>query len=329
MKRYTIAITGLDVSCEVTAARHILLSLKSSPMFSESRIIVINYSLGASSNFDTDGIDAAYFVHSPLVDPKKFETDMIYVLRKENIDILLPTMALEGPVFFDLQKLLEEKNLNVLIPSLKNYFFFEKEKLFKFCSKQNIYMPLTIPVYSYYTIYEYALSFIYPMILKNTKGQEIPCYDLPEIYTCYSQLLRECRSSIYLQYSVPGESYSVVILMNGVLPIGRVLAKRVIYTPQGETWSALTVTNPDLLNISNEILFKLNLNFSGPLEMRFQRPFGTNRFYLTDLSARFPDWIHLATVAGQNLVEQYMKMLLGMKVEENSFYQPGMMMVKS
>ena len=111
--------------------------------------------------------------------------------------------------------------------------------------------------------------------------------------------------------------------------IGKVIVKKIIIGANGETWGALTVMAPPLQVILDDLLFKLNLNYEGPLNIKFKRVIGTDIFYLTDIQTLFPTWIHLATKAGQNFIEEYLKLVLGKPISKMMPYQPGVMMIKA
>ncbi len=330
MKTYNIAITGFHASCETTAAQHIAYSLKTSTAFSNCKIFALNYDINTSGNFNTNHVDGSLITASPFGNKQKFYSSLIKILKDEKIDILIPTMDFEFELYSHLEELLRKENQSTVIAHPERQFFHNKQKLYRFCEKQKIAMPWTFEILGPLTIDYYSPYYTYPMILKNSKGQECLCYSLEEIYVFYYRFLREFKSQIYLQNFISGEAYSVCLLFGQNSKIlGKIIVKKIIYTPNGESWGLLTVTAPPIHAVIDQLLYALNLNYEGPLEMKFKRVIGTDIFYVTDINTHFPSWIHLATKAGQNHVEAYLNLCLGGTIEKLPPYQPGMMLIKN
>ena len=330
MKTYNIAITGFHATCEPTAAQHIAHSLKTSSRFGNSKLIALNYDINCGGNFNPTSIDEVYVLPSPFDNEDRFYHALVNILKKAKIDILIPTMDFELSLFPQFKERLLKEGVDVMIVLPQQYYFHNKQKLYRFCESQKIPMPWTVEVINRYTIDYYSPYFIYPLLLKNSKGQEIFCCTLEEVYVFYRRLLREPASTIYLQNTIGGEFYSACLLFGKSSEIlGKIIVKRILVAPNGETWGVLTVTAPPLQAVLDNLLFKLGITYEGPLEIKFKRIIGTDIFYITDLKTQFPTWVHLATKAGQNLVETYLKFILGESVEKLAPYQPGMMLIKS
>jgi len=132
---------------------------------------------------------------------------------------------------------------------------------------------------------------------------------------------------VIMQEYIPGEEYNTDCLTDreGKL-IGVVAMRKLGITDKGKAWSGVTVEDEKLLNLSKDILSKLN--WVGPIELEFIKQRSSGDYYLLEINPRFGAWIYLAAKAGQNLPVATIQIAMGEKVEPFPTYQTGLMFIR-
>ncbi|MBI2027120.1 MAG: hypothetical protein HYS98_04870 [Deltaproteobacteria bacterium] len=329
MKNLNIALTGLDAHYEQTSARHIAQSIKASSRYGKSKIIALNYALNTIHRID--GIpDKSVLITSPDIDENIFQEEMSRIIVNEGIDLILPTSCFEIPYFENLRKYCEDKKISVHIPCIYENYLSDPLKLYRLCYKHKIPCPQTFQIHNEWELRNLSFYFSYPMLLTDSRGYRKICYSFDEIAVNLRHLKQYKNNSVFLQYHIAGETYQAAVLLDqSSLMIGNVVAKDIIMAEDDHPWAAMTVTFPYLKKLIEDILFRMALHYTGPLEMTFKKNLTSQQIYLMEAKCRFPCWIHLATRAECNLAERYLDILFQEKFDPEMYYRPGVIMVRN
>jgi carbamoyl-phosphate synthase large subunit len=96
---------------------------------------------------------------------------------------------------------------------------------------------------------------------------------------------------------------------------------------KGKAWAGVTVSDPNLLEITRQIVGALS--WRGPLEVEVLKSDQDDRYYLLEVNPRFPAWVFLCQAAGQNLPWALTRLALGEEVPPFGSYEVGVGFVRS
>lgn len=325
MIKCNIAVTGLNVADDPMPGVAVIRSIRESGQW-EGKIIGLAYDALDTGIYDKGLLDEVYLL------PYLFDSDGLwqrlrYITQKTRIDVLMPLLDLELLSLPGLEPALKEMGISLLIPPISKIKMNHKINLADFCWKNDIKYPkqvaITSPAWKASNIAELGI----PVVVKGIAHGSHLAYFAEEAAIYFNRIRTRWGLPVLLQEYIPGEEYNTDCLVDrdGRL-IGAVAMRKLGITEKGKAWSGVTVKDEKLLNLSKDILNKLN--WVGAAELEFIKHTTSGDYYLLEINPRFGTWIYLAANAGQNLPLASIQIALGEKVESFPPYQAGVIFVR-
>ncbi len=247
--------------------------------------------------------------------------------EKENIDVLIPTLDAELYAFTKLSSKLSAIGIKTFLPSAEQLNIRAKDKLLKFCEKNNILAPKNILAASFQDLYEIPASFSYPVVVKGIFYDAYVVNNFDEVISAFKKISNKWGLPIIIQQFLQGDEYNVTALGDGTgRTVGAVPMKKMYITEKGKGWAGVTIDEEEIIGISKDIIEILE--WKGGAEFEFIKEAETNKFYLLEINPRFPAWIYLAVGAGQNLPYANVQLALGNDVETFEKYDVGKIFIR-
>lgn len=225
------------------------------------------------------------------------------------LDVLIPNLDLEVPVFSGLKPQLDKAGIQTLLPPQKSYQRTTKIGLPRFCYDNDILTPTTIHVQNIDEVPMYADSIGYPVMVKGSVAGAKKVNNSSQAYNDALKLHAQWGGGIILQNCIDEDEYCVAqVAREDGSCLGMVPMRKQGINRRGKAVVGSVVNAPDLERISLEILEKLQ--WRGPLELEFMRSNISGQFYLIEINCRFPSWIMLSAFAGCNLPVALLKEIL-------------------
>lgn len=324
MKKLCVGITGLDVSDNPMSGLGIAKCLKLSK---DIKVIGISYDPFSSGCYSRDIFDEVYLINNPLQKKDKILEDIIRLKEKNGLQVIIPSIPWEIPIFSELKNRLNRRRINMLIPKMDNIVNTLDPKVTFFASGTQVRIPTYTFIHDRRGLAEKVSSLRFPLILKSVT-ENYTVFDINEAEVFVYSHFRYRDNPLCIQEYVNGEEYSVAALAdeNNKLS-GIVIVKKLVVTDQGTPWIVVSVCDKELVTFTEKFInyFK----FIGPLELRFIRESTSGLYNLIKLHPCFPSWIYLAAKVEQNLPLKAIKLAMGENVKATVKYNTGYMYVRN
>lgn len=321
-----MAVSGLNSSQSPSPAIGVIHSLKAA---SSARISIIGlaYDMLLDGSYSLPLADQIVELPFPVHHPEQFLKKLAAFTAKVHIDCLIPTIDAEVAVISRLEADLQKLGIRVLLPRENSLKAISKERLTEWPPIKPFNLPPSVVAYSRNDILPYSRQLDFPLILKGPLGEARQAYSVKEAGVYFDLLAKTWGTPIILQKFIPGEEYALACLADQRSEaMGIVVMKKIIQVESGTTWAGVTVQEPKLMEIAPTLL--QHLKWVGPLELEFIKETASGRYYLLEVNNRFPAWIYLAAMAGQNMPLSYVKLAMGRKVRPFDSYQSGKLYVR-
>ena len=326
MAKYHIAVTGLNAADNPCPGISVIRSLKEAGK--DIQIIGLSYELLCSVAYVPDLVDEVYHIPFPQVDEEKYLKVMEEVTKKTRIDVFIPTLDFEIPIFARLESDLRDLGIKLLLPSDSALDVCQKENLSQLSKLTEIPIPYSLSFSDRRQISTTASYFTYPFIVKAAHGEAVLVYSVEEAIVFSNRLSSLWGWPLIMQEYIKGDEYCVASLADRrQMVIGSVCMKKIRKSKNGTAWMGGTTRDDALLEFAQKIIEKIK--WVGPIEIEFIKEQNSGRYYLIEINPRFPGWIELAAKAGCNLPLACVKIALREKVEPFTDYQSGILFARS
>jgi carbamoyl-phosphate synthase large subunit len=138
-----IAVTGLHRGDSPQPGAAVIASLRR--RIPELRVIGLSYDPMESSIYSRGGdrLDAAYLLPYPRAGAAALLERLDDILKKEEIDAVIPCLDSEIPNFIELQPELHKRHIACVLPTSQSFRRRNKENLYAFCHRLDIPTPVT------------------------------------------------------------------------------------------------------------------------------------------------------------------------------------------
>jgi carbamoyl-phosphate synthase large subunit len=322
-----IAVTGLNATDNPGPGVPVIRSLKHSKEF-DGEIIGLIYDVLEPGIYMDNLTKKNYLIPYPSSGLQNLYERLSNIQQVEKIDVIIPTLDSELFGFVKLEDKLKEMGIRMFLPTFEQLNIRAKDKLFDFCTNNDINVPKNILVSSLTELQKIPEEFQYPVVVKGIFYDAYIANNLEEAKTAFLKISSKWGLPIIIQEFLKGDEFNVVALGDGTgLTVGAVTMRKLYITDKGKGWAGITIFDNNLIEISKKVI--KSTKWRSGMELEFIRTSDTGQYYLLEINPRFPAWVYLAPHAGQNLPYSLLQLTLGNKVEQFSNYKVGTIFVRS
>lgn len=321
-----IAVTGLNATDNPGPGVPVIRSIKDAPEF-KGNLIGLSYDSLDPGLYMEDVTDKCYLIPYPSGGLNHLFERICAIHKKENIDLIIPTLDSELYGFIKIQDRLHALGIKTFLPTIEQLNIRAKDKLFDFCFANNIKVPKNTLVSSVQDLYSIPKDFDYPVVIKGIFYEAYIANNFEEAQTAFNKLRIKWGFPIIVQEFIKGDEFNVVALGDGTgQTVGAVAMRKMYITDKGKGWAGVTIADRNLLELSYKIIEKTK--WRSGLELEYMKSSSTGEYYLLEINPRFPAWVYLAPQAGQNLPYALVKLANKEKVEPYKTFEVGKIFVR-
>lgn len=322
-----IAVTGLNATDNPGPGVPVIRSIKEYSDI-KGNIVGLIYDSLEPGVYMQNVADRHYLIPYPSSGLDNFFERIVQIHKKEKLDLIIPTLDAELYAFAKLSARLSDLGIRTFLPTVEQLNIRAKDKLFDFCSHNNIKVPKNITLTSYQDIYKASEDFEYPVVVKGIFYDAYISHNFEEALSKFQKLAGKWGYPIIIQEFISGDEFNVVALGDGEgNTVGAVPMRKLYITDKGKGWSGVTIDDKILMELSQNIIKKLK--WKSGMELEYLKSKETKEYYLLEINPRFPAWSLLAPAAGQNLPAALVKLAMGENVTPYTGYEVGKMFVRS
>lgn len=321
---YTIAVSGINAVDNPGPGTGIGRSLKESAL--DVKIIGFAYDAMEPGVYMDWIIDKSYILPYPSGDVDSFINRILYIHEKEKLDIIIPCLDSEIPLYISIEEQLATAGIRMMLPSRKAFRDRNKDKLLEIVEHFGLKHPHSVKVQSIQEIDTAVEEVGFPCMVKGPFYEAIHVYDKENAKNAFSLLSTKWGYPIIIQKYINGEEYNIIGLADQGGDIGHVATKKMLVTQLGKIWTNISIDNKTIS--SSAIKFVEFLSWNGGYELELILDEKSNEYYLIEINPRFPAWVYMATGCGINLPQRLVQKLLQLPYETHSRYPAGKMLIR-
>ncbi len=319
-----VGTTGLQAADNPAPGIAVAKSLKSEPEF-KGKTIGLAYDSLDTGVYDSTLFDEVYLIPYPTEAVSVMLSRLNYIREKSGLEVLIPTLDAEMPMFIKIQDDLNKYGIATFLPTEDQFKMRSKDKLSQFCEENGFKHPKTMVIYDPGQI-QNAIDYLgTPLVIKGIFYEAYVSYSREEAFLNYQKLVAKWGTPVIFQELIEGEEYDVAALGDGRGNlIGAVPMRKLRLTEKGKAWAGVSVMDPQIISIAKTFIEKTN--WRGAVEIELMRKH--NEYYLFEINPRFPAWIYLSYATGCNLPYYLACLALGENPGTCSEVKPGMIFVR-
>lgn len=289
-----------------------------------------NYNLiGLSYDPNEPGIyqglfEKVYLMPYPSLGYEELKNRLVYIKEKSNIDIVIPNLDAELPLYIKYQNELKELGIKTYLPSFTCFELREKKRLEKLSKKLNVKYPKTVEIVTLDDLIKAIKKFSFPVMIKGNYYKAYRVNSLDEAIEYYYKISNEWGFPLLIQEVIEGVEINYIGVGDGEKLIAGVGIKKLTTTELGKVWSAISIDNKKLFEASKK--FVESVGWRGAFE--FEAISTKDDIYLIEINPRFPAWVYFATMLGINLPQIIIDLIEGKKIKEQFSYPLEKMYVR-
>lgn len=324
MKTLNIAVTGINAVDSPGPGVPVLRSLKEASF--SSKLFGFSYAALEPGNFMSQLLDNSFLFPYPNTGPIPLLDRIRQVHSLVNLDIIIPTLDSELDNYITISTELEKMGIRTFLPDRKALHTRDKSFLSESLGKEGFLIPESVVISEVSGIRHAIEKLGFPLFVKGVFYEAYLARTPEEALGYFYSLSSKWGIPVIFQKYISGEECNVCALASKGNMVGAVAMKKLFLTDKGKAWAGVTIDSKEALDLSRDILKKIDWN--GGCELEFLVESKTNKMYLLEMNPRFPAWIYLATSAGQNLPEMMVKIILGENVPKKESFDVGKIFVR-
>lgn len=322
----TIAVTGLNAGDSPAPGVPVLRCLGEAQLGVPVKRIGLAYDALDAGLYAEGVADELYLLPYPSSAAEAFRDRLLELHERTPIDVIIPTLDAELPVFLTLEAELRQHGIHMWLPSPAQLDMRSKARLAALGERAEINVPISATVNSLAELRGVHQRVPYPFFVKGAFYGATKARTLAEAESAFHKVVAEWGLPVIVQAATQGEEYNLVGLGDGEGSlVGAVMMKKLVITDKGKGWAGVTVRDRAFLELARR--FVETTRFRGPFELEAIRD-NTGTFQLIEVNPRFPAWVYLAASAGQNLPADAARLALGQTVDPRTEYRVGTMFVR-
>lgn len=322
MATITVAVSGINASDNPTPGIGIIKSLANNKNY---RLFGLAYDALEPGIYLNDLIEKSFIIPYLSASKQDFIERIKYIKDSYGLDVLIPTLDGELPLFIRYQAELSEMGIELFLPSSKQFKARNKENLYELAKAADVVVPEQKVISGYSELLPAIEQIGLPVMIKGALYQAVAAHSLDEAFTACNKIVRQWGYPIIVQRLVSGEGINLVGLGdgNGEL-LGHASLKKLSVTELGKVWTGVSIINEPLIKAAQNFV-----NYSkwrGAFE--FECVANEEQVSLIEINPRFPAWVYFATALGVNLPQMMMQLIEGASVNPVNEYEAGKLYIR-
>lgn len=323
--KYTIAVTGLNNIDSPGPGIAVIRALRDSELF-DVRIIGLSYENLEPGIYMRDLVDKSYQIPYPSKGHELLLARLDYIHDKESLDLIIPNFDAELFGFIRMRDRLSEMGIRSFLPTEEQFEERIKGKLSEYGKRYGVNVPDSRQVFSVEGMVDEMNEMEFPVMVKGKFYEAYRALNVPQATSYFYKLAAKWGTPIVMQEFVQGDEFNVCALGDGEGGcIGAVAMRKTYITEQGKAWAGITVEDPDLIRMAQDIMRQTQ--WRGGMELELIKD-EEGQVYLIEINPRFPAWVYLTAGAGQNQPEALVRMAMGEEVEPFESYEVGKLFIR-
>lgn len=320
----TIAVTALNATDNPGPGVGVIRGIRADPDF-RGRIIGLAYDGLEPGIYADDLVDDVYLLPYPSQGPAAVQARIEDIQARTPIDVLIPNLDAELPVFADLEPWLRRCNIATLLPTRAQIDLRSKANLAALGQRAEISTPKTKVVSSAEELYEIEEHVPFPLWVKGVYYGARRATDVHEAIVGFHEMAAKWGLPVIVQADVVGDEIDVVAVGDGEGGmVGAVPMRKTFLTDKGKGWAGVTIRDERLTALAER--FFAATRWRGPCEIEMVST--KHGYSLLEINPRFPAWCYLSAGAGMNLPAAVARLALGQSIAAMREYAVGTMFVR-
>ncbi len=326
MRRLNIAVTGLNAIDNPAPGVPVIRAIRQQTG-QQCRIIGLSYDPLDPGNYMNDIADDIFLMPYPSEGAEILFERIADIHRQLPIDVLIPTLDSELPIYIKLIDFVHELGIKTFLPTEAQLRLRSKAKFDELRRELGINVPKSIAFSDSSIIPKLDRELSYPVMVKGQFYDAEVAYSPMEVEGHFQRIRAKWGVPVIAQEFISGEEYDVAAVGDGRGGlIGAVPMRKMQITDKGKAWGGITIDDPALTQFVCKVVEKLS--WRGPCELEVIRSRDEGRYYLLEINPRFPAWIYLAVGAERNLPWAAVELALGRDVAPMPPPEPGVMFLR-
>jgi carbamoyl-phosphate synthase large subunit len=289
-------------------------------------LIGLSYDAHDPGHYLVDLFKNSFLLPFPSKGWKHLEAGLKEVQSKSGLNILVPCLDAELPILIRHQSELNKMGLQTFLPTERQFELRSKARLVDLAKELHCYYPKTSVVH---TLDELAKqlneSFSLPALVKGNYYKAYTVFSIDNAVLKGAEIAAEWGFPLLAQERVSGQEINLIGLGDGKGGLlGRVTIKKQMTTQLGKVWTAVTI-HDELINQLSHRFCEIT-QWRGPFELECIR--NSSGLYLIEINPRFPAWVYFATSVGINLPQMLIELIKTGKCKPSLQYPAGKFLVR-
>ena len=318
-----VAVTGINPVDNPAPGIGIIKGLKEG--LKDIEVVGLAYDAMEPGVFLSELVNRAFLIPYPFEGKEAILERLSYIKSVCGMDVVIPTLDAEYPVFIGISEDLREMGIATFLPTIDQFRLRAKDNLYSMAEKIGIRVPRTEVAYNKDEILEKISLFSFPVVLKGVFYGAKYVYSLSEASQYADELVSKWGYPVIVQEVIRGDELNLVGIGDGRGGYyGMMAMRKMSVTSLGKVWIGVSIKNEELEEMVENFLS--HTKWRGPFE--FECIFSDGKVYLIEINPRFPAWVYFSVGVGLNLPERLVRAALGEEPTRSSDYEPGRMYIR-
>ena len=171
----------------------------------------------------------------PSTGAESFLTRLNYIHSKSKIDVIIPTLDSEIPLYIRLYKELKALGIHTFICTEKQFNLRDKSKLFQYFTSKDVAVPKTVLLNSVAEINKAIQDIEFPVFIKGRLYEAYRANNIIEAQKYFWELQAKWGLPVIMQELMEGDEFNVVIVGDGKGNcLGMVPQRKLVITGKGK-----------------------------------------------------------------------------------------------
>jgi carbamoyl-phosphate synthase large subunit len=324
-KTIVIAVTGLNAIDSPGPGIAVIRSIRESREF-KSRIIGLAYESLEPGIYMRDLVDKTYQIPYPSAGTDTLLSRLMFINKKEHIDVIIPNFDAELFNFIKISDDLEKAGVHTFLPSRESFEARDKLNLSTFGKKYGLPVPEDMIITGIRELHTAITKFGFPVVVKGKFYDAVICNSTDQAEKAFYKLQAKWGTPVIVQEYISGTEMNVAALGDGEGNAISIVPMRKLYiTDKGKAWAGVTIDDSTLKELA--LKFIRVSKWKGGCELEIMMSTG-NKPQIMEVNPRFPAWIYLTAAAGQNQPEALVKMAMGEMIKSFDDYETGKVFIR-